>query len=868
MACRIFPRSFFGRIVVCVAIPVCVIMVNVMVNSHASTFAADTHANTADAELSAETQSMTFDSAAVPKRQLVKTSPSDVAAMDLRDLHKKRNATGKPSQPAIARSAKVVKKSDTVFLIASGELVFQVDLGNYEEVPGTNVQNPGADCWGGNKCSHAGPCAWCGGSGGCCRFGFEQDPPECRTVKEWVSKKHHECVAISKKVYSNAKATLSVKGEVILSTQFGPHRGMFSIGRDLRNGWPSAWDFGTVEKAQIDGPWLVVKGSVFTPHGSWLVKDRWRIYDGVVEGLRDWEFIGAGAEDQSAESVLSISWDAVNAHGRGLVMPAVVYHGNPAGSRGLGPGSAVVHTWKPDPGFKLQVEEHRLSQTWVSFEWTAQRGAQRNQVVGALDSEPSAPPFARHSDVQWSIGAEKTKNGTTLQLLSGSVAFNNDVGYVKSGQNKKTPFTNVALVVPSGHKVQKRYRLHASIIEQAGGGFRVPLDWAITRGDLSADSLPRFSDILESKVRFALSRWCGEQKYPGFAMYPNNRKVFVMGWAGQAEAPGYALPVLAERLENPELKKIGYKALDALSKAKFDRGGFKLKLEGDSGRWEQQDPVSQGQAMSAFARAIRHGRKTGAEVADWEVFLSRACDIHAQRILLKGWFPRSTAEAFLIQPLAIGSKLFDNPKFMEAALKAGNHYAERHIGMKEPFWGGTLDASAEDKEGAWAGFEAFLALYEHTWDEKWLDAANYAADFTLTYTYMWDVNLPPGRLRDHNLKTRGWTAVSVQNMHLDVYGVLYSPRLWRLGQLADRPELFRLAELMYRACGQMMDAKGSQGEQLQQTRFAQAGDMSNPERYRGGYVESWTVFWIAAHFLTAAALFEEMGVLAQLWDKP
>jgi len=28
----------------------------------------------------------------------------------------------------------------------------------------------------------------------------------------------------------------------------------------------------------------------------------------------------------------------------------------------------------------------------------------------------------------------------------------------------------------------------------------------------------------------------------------------------------------------------------------------------------------------------------------------------------------------------------------------------------------------------------------------------------------------------------------------------------------------------------------------------------------GGYVEDWTVFWLTAHFLNAAARFEELGV--------
>ncbi len=55
------------------------------------------------------------------------------------------------------------------------------------------------------------------------------------------------------------------------------------------------------------------------------------------------------------------------------------------------------------------------------------------------------------------------------------------------------------------------------------------------------------------------------------------------------------------------------------------------------------------------------------------------------------------------------------------------------------------------------------------------------------------------------------------------------------------------------------DAYGSQGEQIQHTNFAQHGDMSNVYKLRGGYSETWTVFWITAHFLNAAARFVEYG---------
>ena len=121
--------------------------------------------------------------------------------------------------------------------------------------------------------------------------------------------------------------------------------------------------------------------------------------------------------------------------------------------------------------------------------------------------------------------------------------------------------------------------------------------------------------------------------------------------------------------------------------------------------------------------------------------------------------------------------------------------------MREPYWGGTLDASCEDKEGAWAAFQAFLAAYEDTGEARWLERAEHAMNVFLSYTVVWDIDLPPGRLRDHDFRSRGWTVVSAQNQHLDVYAVLATPEVWRMGAHLGREDLKRLAAVMYRSCG-------------------------------------------------------------------
>jgi hypothetical protein len=357
-------------------------------------------------------------------------------------------------------------------------------------------------------------------------------------------------------------------------------------------------------------------------------------------------------------------------------------------------------------------------------------------------------------------------------------------------------------------------------------------------------------------------------KKGGFKKYPD-RDYFVFGWCGQTAAPGYALQVLAEDLGDPGAAEMAKKSLDFLSSAEFYDQGFYTWYDYNKKKWlrrRRPELLSQGQAMLNFANAIRVGRARGLDVNRWERFLQKACDFHASKILSDDWSPLSTNQAFFIAPLCHASKLFGSKTYRLAAEKAGKVYASRHLSMDEPYWGGTLDASCEDKEGAFAALQGFVALYELTNDRKYLKWAEHACDVVLTYVVVWDIDMPAGRLRDHGFKTRGWTAVSVQNQHIDVFGVLITPDIYRLGQYLDNDELKKLAILMYRSCGQLIDPYGSQGEQPHHTNYAQDGrfvrrmESQGPAGVRGNYVEDWTVFWITAHFLNAAAQLKELGL--------
>jgi hypothetical protein len=628
-----------------------------------------------------------------------------------------------------------------------------------------------------------------------------------------------------------------------------PTEGLWSIAMGWEDDWPSNWQHGHAQTCERRGPWLVVAGTIPTDQGDWMVRDAYIAEGKRFRCVRRWQWTGDAA---ARDVTLAVRWQAP-ARGVPVLMPGFCYFGNPSGS------ADRVAKFSGGPSEELFCEEHRLAMPFICLEWkTEQRSG-----GAALHTLPSLASHANKIDQWWSVGATARGQTTELALLSGSCSLNGQRGRVKANQRKWFPYPDAYLTVPPGAIIEKTFYLQVYPVEQEGSGFRVPLRESLDlHQPFDAAGLPTFDEILQAKYRFACSRWHESERSAGFRMYPNKDE-YVMGWCGQAAAPGYALLALADRLQSSRALSMARRALDHLATAPLNEQGFLVRYDPDTDRWYGQDPVSQGQAMENIARAILAGRKMAAvDTSKWESFLHGACDIHAARILDETWRPKSTNEGFLVSPLCKAYQLFGDSKHRDAALKAAGHYAERHLKMREPYWGGTLDASCEDKEGAWAAFQAFLAAFELTGDPKHLQWAEHALDVTLTYTVVWDIDMPPGRLRDHNVKTRGWTVVSAQNQHLDVFGVLYTPEIYRMGEHLRRDDLKKLALVMYRTCGQMLDPDGSQGEQLNHTNFVQGmNHIQDVHKMRGTYREDWTVFWMTAHFLNAAAQFQEMDVL-------
>lgn len=651
---------------------------------------------------------------------------------------------------------------------------------------------------------------------------------------------------------NSGQIQLDEEGIILLQS---PEEGLWSIAFGWEDNWPTDWKHAMIESWEQVDEWKIVKGKLEMEEGQWELRDAYRVEGNRIKCIRRFEWKGKEKLDKVS---LSARWQVPSGQTE-VFMPAILYYGNPSGEANQN-GKVRVPVFHGDiPGEKAYFEEHRFPMPFANLEWR-EANAWR---AATLHTQPSPVYRGNHLDQWWSLGVETYADFTELSLLSGAVAYNGRNGVVKALQGEFLPYEDTYMEILPGMVVEKTFYVELQSRTEQGRSFQEPIYTSIDIfKPFYLEDLPEYEDIIRAKYRFSKSRWSETDKYAGFNMFPDFvRPRIVMGWAGQSEAPSYALQVLQEDLGDSLIWEMVQKATDHLITSPIDAEGFPVVYEMEADVWKGKDPVSQGQALNSIGLAIIEGKKhKEIETSKWEFWFQRAIDMHVKRILSSDWKPRNTAEAFYISPMLLAFDIFEESRYREVGLKIADYYGQRHISMEEPYWGGTLDATCEDKEGAWGAFQGFLKAYENSMNPTYLDWAKHAADVCLSYTAVWDIPLPSGRMADHNFKSRGWTAVSPQNQHLDVYGVLIAPSFYRLGVLTENEDLKRLSKVMFRSCGQMIDPLGKQGEQLQHTNFAQQGEMSDVFKLRGGYSEDWTVYWITAHFLHAAAQFKDMGV--------
>jgi hypothetical protein len=105
--------------------------------------------------------------------------------------------------------------------------------------------------------------------------------------------------------------------------------------------------------------------------------------------------------------------------------------------------------------------------------------------------------------------------------------------------------------------------------------------------------------------------------------------------------------------------------------------------------------------------------------------------------------PSTSATATVIPFLVDLGRTCQEDRFIDAAVRAGDHAWRLAGGRAGSFVGATLDnPNVLDKEASTLALEAFLALHSATGDRLWVDRALTAAQVAETWIYIWNVPMP------------------------------------------------------------------------------------------------------------------------------
>lgn len=151
--------------------------------------------------------------------------------------------------------------------------------------------------------------------------------------------------------------------------------------------------------------------------------------------------------------------------------------------------------------------------------------------------------------------------------------------------------------------------------------------------------------------------------------------------------------------------------------------------------------------------------------------------------------------------------------YREAALRAGE-YCYQSCYQPIRYIGGTADNdNTIDKEAGMLALYAFMALYDLTGEERWVRAAQGAADFIETWTYSWAFEVKPakGNAVFHKADITGLSLIATGHSHSDVM-MGYCPfDFYRLYLLTEDAHYLTFARFLLHNTKQTTDWSGQLG---------------------------------------------------------
>ena len=168
----------------------------------------------------------------------------------------------------------------------------------------------------------------------------------------------------------------------------------------------------------------------------------------------------------------------------------------------------------------------------------------------------------------------------------------------------------------------------------------------------------------------------------------------------------------------------------------------------------------------------------------------------------------------LVRFLTYLYKATGDERYKMSVLKAGE-YCYNNMHAMYNYSGSVIDnPGVKDRESGQKAIEAFLALFDLTEDNKWLEACRQAAVYTATYMYSWNIPMENGDNPvewPSNKGTSGLTIIATGHSGAD-NGLSYNSfEYFRLYLLTDEECFMKVAKILEKNAKQSMNYDGILG---------------------------------------------------------
>ena len=586
------------------------------------------------------------------------------------------------------------------------------------------------------------------------------------------------------------------------------------------------------------------------------------------------------------DAAVGLEWKLAANGTENVTIPHMIYNNNPSAD----PARLVPHLGLGEhKGFIC--EEHRLPIPCVNVEWREEECGERFLTMFSLPSYIELPDGTVHYG---SIGAYKREGSVAVAAMSGVLMFNGEKDIVYVSKSKIEPYSGGYTDFAPGFALTKSYAMEWGPQMESGRAFSGAVHRAVLLYDPQGADPLSLEDLIRLKTAAMDDRWRETDQAAGYVKF-NDRNSFglvskhglhyMYGWTGQCLKLAWCDAFLGfegqmrERVERCRKAVTFYLSESGTSVSGLRNGAYHLS----DGRWDnfhrQQEPVISsrafGETVSDLADIILLFRSQGEQVsASWTEALKQSANFLLDAILPSGIFPStwrldgSAAETEITAagiPCLIALIKTYQVTGVQTYLDASRACMERYYVLhaktfERPFARSTLDARCEDKEAGMFFFIAAYELFRLTGEPDFRKWAEIAADWQLTFVYMWNPAYDRGTaFREKGFQAVGWPGVSVQNHHLDVFFPTFE--LWQFGLLTGNEMYVRLARTIFGALGQgICTEPGDWG-------FTVVGEQAEgffQSNFQGrGRSNTWNPSWIISEVLHHALRFRKALVMEE-----